>query len=311
MKNFALLILLSFLTACQAYDVKKAEAAFTGFDGNPTDFPVNPDNPDDDGDLPPDDDGSVPPDDNDLPPDDDGGESSSSVASNENPPQDDDAENEDPLPPPPADDDLADDDAEDDDGGESSSSIASTPDVGDDDGDLPPVVTPPGDEGNLQCHGKKNSEVEESDFEDLALTLPDSCLAGFELNSPLPQKGLEFKSLDLLGAQARVLEFQYASYSPPSSVRITGRLLGGESYTLFESCGVRTDIAPSGKKKDRPDEEHIRHYRLNLRSGTISIKFEAVKQTPFYVRLLGLCDFDMIALRATPTERLNYVNSRN
>lgn len=178
----------------------------------------------------------------------------------------------------------------------------------DDDFAEPDELPPPGVVTDNSC---KTGKVDKRDYEKLPLTLPDSCVLGFELNSPLPEKLLSYQSLDFLGSKERILEFDYASYLPPSAIRITGTRLNGERYVLFESCSVRSEIAPAGSKKSRPCETHIRNYRLLLKSNTVKLQFEAVKNTPFYVRLLGLCDFNLSQIPKRKTDRLRYVDSRD
>jgi len=138
----------------------------------------------------------------------------------------------------------------------------------------------------------------------LPLALPDSCLKGIEINDQAFATPLTFNSLDPLGSQDRTLELDYATYLAPNNMKITGVNADGSTYLLFNSCVLQTWLLGNPSTtypRVRPCEGSIRDFRLHLKGGTTALIFEPTSDSPYYIRVLGLCDFDLSSVPVTPT----------
>jgi hypothetical protein len=173
-----------------------------------------------------------------------------------------------------------------------------------------PGGDPPGDDGpddEPEDPGGADSPIDPScadggggsavflPFEPLvAPDLPASCEAGLEWQNCTTS----FEQLTAVtgGSEARTLHVDLATYTAPDRLRITGRDASGEEYLLLDTCRVRTAdyIDPTGGDS-RPPDDSIRQFELELREGTVALTFDSSNAgTPFYMRVLGLCDFDLV-----------------
>jgi len=121
-----------------------------------------------------------------------------------------------------------------------------------------------------------------------------SCAGGFEMNTP-PQQIFTIDSTSPGGAQARTIDIELATYKAPDHVRITGVDASGTEYALVDTCHLQT--ATYGDPTDgctRPPDDSIRQYTVGIKAGTTSLSFDMTDAcTPTYMRVLGLCDFDV------------------
>lgn len=109
------------------------------------------------------------------------------------------------------------------------------------------------------------------------------------------------------GARARTLVVDVATYTAPDRLRIHGIDGRGEPYVLLDTCRIRT--ADHGDPTDghsRPPDEVIRRFEIELREGTRALTLDATAApTPWYMRVLGLCDLDVdvVSSECTSTVR--------
>jgi hypothetical protein len=135
--------------------------------------------------------------------------------------------------------------------------------------------------------------------------VPGACLDGFELTRAEGAPPYVLKAKTPAGSRALTLDLDFATYTAPDGVRISGNDGSCEPYLLFETCRMKTADQPEtayGTGSERPDDVAIRQFKLELREGTteLTINFENVT-SPMYLRVLGLCDFDI-----TPAEGVKW-----
>ncbi|MBK9263230.1 MAG: hypothetical protein IPM54_25940 [Polyangiaceae bacterium] len=127
--------------------------------------------------------------------------------------------------------------------------------------------------------------------------VPANCANGFELTNASGAPNYVIHSKNPAGSQALTLDLDFATYTAPDGLIITGTDGNCQPYVLFESCRLKTADQPFsayGNGKERPDDIALRHFDLQLRPGTTELTFDFSKvSTPMYVRVLGLCDFDL------------------
>jgi hypothetical protein len=127
--------------------------------------------------------------------------------------------------------------------------------------------------------------------------VPASCANGFELTNAEGAANYVLTSKTPAGSQALTLDLDFATYTAPDGIRITGIDGKCQPYVLFESCRLKTADLPFssyGNGMERPDDIAIRQFDLELRAGTTELTFEfANVSTPMYIRVLGLCDFNV------------------
>jgi hypothetical protein len=127
----------------------------------------------------------------------------------------------------------------------------------------------------------------------LVTTAPADCTGGLELNNPA--KGVyKIVSKSPAGAAAGLLEVQFATYQQPDHIRITGVTAGGE-YVLVDTCTVKTaKYSDPTDGCSRPPDDSIRQLSVLMKAGTTAIKvdFDGVC-SPIYLRIRGLCQFDV------------------
>jgi hypothetical protein len=133
-------------------------------------------------------------------------------------------------------------------------------------------------------------------------TLPNplatSCQNGFEINNT--SGSLTLSSTNATGAKAVTLAVDFAAYLAPNSFRIQASGPWGQDVTVLDTCRLRTACYadPSGGTQ-RPPEDSIRSFNVTLPEGTTSLTFTFDNTSPYYVRILGLCDFNLTQAAST------------
>jgi hypothetical protein len=133
-----------------------------------------------------------------------------------------------------------------------------------------------------------------------ATGLPAGCSGGFEANTP-PLQAFTLHSISPSGAAARILDVDIATYKAPDHLRITGVDASNTEYTLLETCSLQTatysDPTAALGSCTRPPDDSIRQFKAAVEAGTTSLTFDySGACTPTYMRVLGLCDFDVTVL---------------
>lgn len=128
-------------------------------------------------------------------------------------------------------------------------------------------------------------------------TVPANCANGFELTDALGAMNYVLKSKTAAGSQGMTLNLDFATYTAPDGLIITGSDGKCPPYVLFESCRLKTADKPFsayGNGMERPADIALRQFNLELRPGTTELTFDFSKvESPMYVRVLGLCDFNV------------------
>jgi hypothetical protein len=123
--------------------------------------------------------------------------------------------------------------------------------------------------------------------------LPLDCLGGFEENNT--EGSFVATALSPAGAHTITLDVEIATYKAPDHVRITGVDATDATYVLVDLCDLRTALYSDPTNGcTRPPEDSIRQYLVEVTEGTKSLTFDTTGAcTPFYLRVLGLCDFQV------------------
>lgn len=129
-------------------------------------------------------------------------------------------------------------------------------------------------------------------------SVPAECHNGFQADNRGGKPSIVLQSLTPAGSRAMTLDLDFATYTAPDGILITGIDGNCKAYTLFETCRLKTADKPvsayTSKDQHRPDDIAIRQFKLNLRPGTTQLKVDFTRaNTPMYVQVLGLCDFAM------------------
>jgi hypothetical protein len=97
------------------------------------------------------------------------------------------------------------------------------------------------------------------------------------------------------GTRARTLVVDVATYTAPDRLRIQGIDASGAAYVLLDTCRIRTsEIGDPTDGRTRPPNELIRRFEITLREGTRAITLDATAApSPWYMRVLGLCDLEV------------------
>ena len=136
----------------------------------------------------------------------------------------------------------------------------------------------------------------------LPQTAPANCRGGIEFNNFM---GGTFK-LDAHAAlaQAAPLEVDIASYTAEDHMRVIAETAAGDQ-TIIDTCRLRTaKYADPTDGHSRPPEDSIRSFRLKAPKGTTALRFDWTgANSPTYIRLVGLCDFDQTASGGNPQLR--------
>lgn len=151
------------------------------------------------------------------------------------------------------------------------------------------------------CASDQSREVVYPPFVPLsAPDVPADCANGFELVDPTSRLIYVLRSRTPTGSRAIMLDVDFATYTAPDGLLITGIDGTCSQYTLFNSCVLKTADQPEGAyrkgKSLRPSDVAIRQFHAAVRAGTteLTLDFSRVG-TPIYLRVLGLCDFEIFA----------------
>jgi hypothetical protein len=124
--------------------------------------------------------------------------------------------------------------------------------------------------------------------------LPVDCSGGFEENNT--ENFFVVTAVSPASARAITLDVEIATYKAPDHVRITGVDANDATYVLVDLCDLRTALYSDPTNGcTRPPDDSIRQYQVEVKAGTKSPLFDTSGAcTPFYVRVLGLCDFQVV-----------------
>jgi hypothetical protein len=126
--------------------------------------------------------------------------------------------------------------------------------------------------------------------------VPATCHNGFQLGGARGGCGVAVYTLhsrNPAGASAITLDVDFATYLVPDGVTVTGIDATGSTYTLMATCRLQT-YSSGGPSTSRPMDAMIRQYRIDVRPGTTQLTFDFGQVTsPMYMRVVGLCDFDV------------------
>jgi hypothetical protein len=126
----------------------------------------------------------------------------------------------------------------------------------------------------------------------LAPTVPNDCVQGFEMNQ---LEAYVHTLSSSAGSRAITLEVDIATYTVSDAIRIIAVDGAGNETILIDTCRLRTSEYrdPTGGTV-RPPEDSIRDFRTMMPAGTRTLKIDQTyTDSPTYVRILGLCDFDL------------------
>jgi hypothetical protein len=127
--------------------------------------------------------------------------------------------------------------------------------------------------------------------------VPSTCRNGFEINNSSPLV-YTINSKTAAGSRAITLDVDIATYLAPNHITIRGVDANGQTYVLLDTCRMQTwDMADptSPRGEERPLDVTIRQFRIDVKQGTTQLAFDFSNDstTPFYVKAVGLCDFDV------------------
>jgi hypothetical protein len=142
--------------------------------------------------------------------------------------------------------------------------------------------------------------------------VPTSCANGFQLGNASSTFTYVIGSKTTAGSRALALDLDFATYEAPDGMQITGVDGSCKEYTLFDSCDLQTSDKGQAAYTDgthRPSDVAIRQYHLALRPGTSQLTFNFSRvNSPMYVQVLGLCDFDLPTPTSTAVGWFGLVN---
>jgi hypothetical protein len=126
--------------------------------------------------------------------------------------------------------------------------------------------------------------------------LPATCDGGFEWQAGHAQScstTYTAQSVNPCGAEERTVYVDIATYTAGDWLRITGVGADDEPYLLLDTCRIRTAEYPDPTDgHTRPPDETIRQFEIVVKTGTKALIFDSTQAfTPWYMRVLGLCDF--------------------
>jgi hypothetical protein len=127
----------------------------------------------------------------------------------------------------------------------------------------------------------------------LKSTAPASCTKGFEINNP--KSGTTYTIKRVRGTGMIPIEVQFATYLAPDHIKLVGITPTGE-YPVVDTCTVQTATYADPTKGGctRPPDETIRQYAVTLRADTTALRADFTGVcSPIYLRVRGLCDFDI------------------
>ena len=126
--------------------------------------------------------------------------------------------------------------------------------------------------------------------------LPADCNGGFEWQSGLAKGCTTTYSMTSggpCGSEARTLYVDIATYTAGDWLRITAVGADDKPYLLLDTCRIRTaDYVDPTNGNTRPPDDSIRQFEIQVKAGTKSLTFDSTNAfTPWYMRVLGVCDF--------------------
>jgi hypothetical protein len=127
--------------------------------------------------------------------------------------------------------------------------------------------------------------------------VPATCANGFEVCDALGAPPYVIHSVSPAGSKGLTLDLDFATYTAPDGLLITGIDSTCKPYVLFDTCRLRTsDDAESSYTNgmERPEDIAIRQFHLTLEPGTTQLTFDFSRVvSPMYFQILGLCDFTL------------------
>jgi hypothetical protein len=127
--------------------------------------------------------------------------------------------------------------------------------------------------------------------------VPASCPNGFEICDAENAMPYVITSKTPAGSQALTLDLDFATYTAPDGLLITGVDGTCAPYVLFDSCRLKTaDQSEQAYTNGmmRPSDVAIRQFHLALHPGTTQLTFDFSRVvSPMYFQVLGLCDFNL------------------
>lgn len=132
----------------------------------------------------------------------------------------------------------------------------------------------------------------------VALTPPDvpaTCANGFQVCDAQGAMPYTVHSVSSGGSKALTLDLDFATYTAPDGLLITGVDGTCKPYVLFDSCRISTAPQSEGAYTNgmaRPQDIAIRQFHLDLHPGTTQLTFDFSRVvSPMYFQVLGVCDF--------------------
>ncbi len=139
--------------------------------------------------------------------------------------------------------------------------------------------------------------------------LPATCNSGFEWQSGMYLGDCDSKYVVTASgdptcgtASDRTVWVDIATYTAGDRLRITAVGNDNQPYVVLDTCRIRTwDQADPTDGKTRPPDATIRQFKIVVKAGTKSLEFDSTNAcTPWYMRVLGLCDFEPLPPMSKP-----------
>ena len=122
---------------------------------------------------------------------------------------------------------------------------------------------------------------------------PNDCRTGVEFNNFYGKFSLAASSAE--GSRSLTLEVDIATYRAPDRVRIVAITADGSERVIVDSCRLSTAkyTDPTGGTR-RPPDDSLRYFHAPIPKGTKELSFDYGGTTsPTYIRVIGLCDFNV------------------
>lgn len=143
--------------------------------------------------------------------------------------------------------------------------------------------------------------------------VPETCHNGFEINNPHPFV-YEVNAKTAAGSQDIRIHIDFATYATPNRVIVRGVDADGQTYTLFDRCRMKTWDQEFTDPTSRPPDISIRFWRVDVKPGTTKLIFDFSdpgSTSEVYVRVQGLCDFNLVNPWASDPTRMLYWRTVN